>query len=213
MQVHEVEQRSDEWYALRLGIPTASEFSKLVTSKGEPSKSAAVYAMSLAGELFAGASIDAFEGNSWTDRGRELEDEALALYEFAADTQIKKVGFITDDDKTMGCSPDALVGFEGMVEVKCLKAENHIKSILYFQKNAHCEPKYVQQTQGQMMIAESKWCDLVFFHPQLPMLKIRQEPDLMLQAALKLAIPKLLAERDVVLKAIQKQAGDQPKES
>ena len=43
--IFDIEQGSDEWHALRAGKPTASEFSKLVTSKGEPSKSMADYAI------------------------------------------------------------------------------------------------------------------------------------------------------------------------
>src|SRR3546814_2809936 len=84
--------------------------------------------------------------------------------------------FVTDYAETMGCSPDGLVGDDGMVEVKCLKAENHIKAILYHASKGHCPPDYVQQTQGQLLICERQWCDLVFYHPDLPLLAIRQEP-------------------------------------
>lgn len=203
MRVHDVEQRSDEWYALRLGNPTASEFPKIVTSKGEPSKSAATYAITLAIELFAGKSVDAWEGNSWTERGRETEDEALSFYEFAADEDIQRVGFITDDAVSMGCSPDALVGEAGMVEVKCLKAENHVKAILFHQKHGRCQSEYMAQTQGQILIAERQWCDLLFYHPDLPSLTIRQEADEAIQKGLTEGIWDLQAERDRVLKILR----------
>lgn len=210
MKIHDVEQRSPEWYALRAGMPTASEFSKIVTSKGEPSKSAAGYALTLAAELFAGKTVDAWEGNSWTERGREMETRALELYEFTRDMDIVPVGFVTDDKGKMGCSPDGFAGEDGMVEVKCLKAENHIKAILYFQKHTKCPTDYVQQTQGQMMICERKWVDLIFYHPELPMLVIRQEVDRDLQFALMAGIPPLLAERDRVLAALRSQEGPAP---
>lgn len=199
MKVHDVEQRSDEWYALRLGMPTASEFSKIVTSKGEPSKSAATYAITLAIELFAGKSVDAWEGNGWTDRGQEIEDEALSFYEFAADDDIQRIGFITDDDVRMGCSPDALVGDLGMVEVKCLKAENHVKTILYHQKHGNCQSEYVAQTQGQILIAQRQWCDLLFYHPDLPSLTIRQKADETVQTGIAEGVLALQTERDRVL--------------
>lgn len=206
MIVHAVEQRSEEWYALRTGRPTASEFSKIVTSKGDVSKSLPGYAITLAGELFAGGPVDAWEGNGHTERGRELEEQALQLYGFALDATVTPVGFVTDDDMTMGCSPDGLVDDDGMVEIKCLKAENHIKAILYHQKNGTCPPDYVQQTQGQMMICGRAWCDVVFFHPDLPLLTIRQEPDAVLRDALATNIPELLKERDRVLAALRQQA-------
>lgn len=207
MKIHDVEQRSPEWYALRAGKPTASEFGGVVTPKGEPSKTAATYAVTLAIELFAGKRVDAWGGSAWTERGRELEEEALDLYAFATDAEITPVGFVTDDDETEGCSPDALVGADGMAEVKCLKGENHAKAIMYFQANGSCPPGYTQQTQGQLMICERAWCDLVFYHPDLPLLTIRQTPDADIVAGLRAEIPKLLTERDRVLAALHKHAG------
>lgn len=205
MIIHNIEQRTPEWHALRAGKPTASEFSRIVTSVGEPSKQAAGYAMALAAELFTGKRSDAFEGNEWTERGRELEASALRFYTFARETDIEPVGFITDDDATMGCSPDGLVGEDGMVEIKCLKAETHIKAILYHQKHGRCPPDYVQQTQGQIMIAGRQWCDLFFYHPDLPPLIVRQLPDAKLNEALSRDIPLLLKERDAILAALRTQ--------
>ena len=203
MILHDAEQRSEDWYRLRAGLPTASEFSKIVTSKGEPSKTAATYAITLACELYAGKPVDAWEGNTWTERGREYEQEALDFYAFASDAEVVPVGFVTDDDGSMGCSPDGLVGDDGMVEVKCLKAENHVKTILYHRKHAKCPTDYVQQTQGQMMICGRQWCDLIFYHPDLPMLTIRQEPDPAFQQALTEGIRDVLKERDAVFKTIE----------
>jgi len=203
MILHDAEQRSEDWYRLRAGLPTASEFSKIVTSKGEPSKTAATYAITLACELYAGKPVDAWEGNTWTERGREYEQEALDFYAFASDAEVVPVGFVTDDDGSMGCSPDGLVGDDGMVEVKCLKAENHVKTILYYRKHGKCPTDYVQQTQGQMMICGRQWCDLIFYHPDLPMLTIRQEPDPAFQQALTEGIRDVLKERDAVFKTIK----------
>lgn len=205
MIIHEVEQRSEEWYALRAGRPTASEFSKIVQSDGKPSKSASGYALTLAAEMFAGKPVDAWEGNAWTERGREMEEAALSLYSFAHGVTANPVGFITDDAKTMGCSPDGLIGDDGMVEVKCLKAENHVKAILYFQKNGRCPTDYVQQTQGQILIAERGWCDLVFYHPELPLLVIRQRQIADVMEGLAKQIPLVLKERDDVLAALIRQ--------
>lgn len=206
MLVHDVGQRSPEWYALRAGMPTASEFSRVVTSSGEPSKSASGYAITLAVEKFAGKPVDAWEGNSWTERGREMEDEAIALYEFATSQTVDRVGFVTDDVKAWGCSPDGLVGDDGLVEVKCLKAENHAKAILYHQKNNRCPTDYVQQTQGQIWICERAWCDLIFYHPELPLLTIRQEKSDDLQKALFNQLMALRDERDRVYEAIVRQS-------
>jgi hypothetical protein len=64
MIIHDVVQGSPEWHALRAGIPTASEFSQLVTSTGEPSKSMKEYALVLAAEKYAGTVVDGFAGKA-----------------------------------------------------------------------------------------------------------------------------------------------------
>ena len=207
MIAHDVEQRSQEWYALRAGLPTASEFSKIITSKGEPSKSAEGYAVTLAIELFTGGPVNDFGGSDYMERGREMEAEALAFYEFTNGVSVTPVGFVTDDAKTMGCSPDGLVGDDGMCEVKCLKAENHVKAILYHQKHGHLPPDYVQQTQGQLMICGRAWCDLIFYHPDImPPLILRQTPNQPIFDALSREVPLLLAQRDSVLASIHRHA-------
>lgn len=200
MKVHNVEQRSPEWYALRLGIPTASEFGSFFTAKKrEPSAQLLTYALTLAAEKFSGQRLDVFEGNQWTERGKELEEKARKLYEFGNEVDIVSTGFITDDAGTMGCSPDGLVNTDGMVEFKCLKAENHIKAILHFREHGTCLPDFFDQTHGQIMIGERAWCDLVHFHPCLPLLVIRQHADAAIQAQLRDAVARVGAERDRVL--------------
>lgn len=190
MIIHDIEQRTPEWYALRLGMPTGSMFSQLVTPRGLPSKSS--YAYTLAGEIFAGKELDPFNGNKWTERGEELEPAAKRLYEFSQDVEIKDVGFVTDDQKLWGCSPDGLVNDDGMVEYKCLKAEHHIKAIVQYNKTKKAGADYIPQTQGQMKIVEREWCDLVFYHPDLPPLIIRQTP-------MKEFVKTLITQRDVVI--------------
>lgn len=201
--IHDVEQGSPEWRALRVGRPCASEFSKVVTSNGQPSKSAAGYAITLAAELFAGKSIDAWEGNQWTERGKELEAEAIMFYEFVRDLTVNRVGFVTDADQ-YGCSPDGFIGDDGLLEIKSLKAENHVRAILHFQKYGYCSSDYVMQPQGQLMITGRKWVDLLFYHPDLPPLIIRLEAVPDLHAALRAELPKVIAERDRVLEALRK---------
>jgi len=199
MKILDVEQNSPEWYAARAGMPTASEFSKIVTSKGEPSKSIEEYAITLAGETYTGGPMDPWAGNKYTDRGKDTEADAIAFYEFARDVTIERVGFVTNDDETVGCSPDGLVGDDGGVEIKVLKPENHIKALMYFRKNGKCPPTYVQQTQGQMWIAERKWMDLFFYHPILPTLIIRQTPDTAVMDGIKDGIPTLLSRRGEIV--------------
>lgn len=195
MIIHDVEQRSPEWYALRAGIPTASNFSKVVTSAGEVSKQRDAYALTLAAEQYAGTLIDDFS-TAYMERGLELEDQALRAYAFMVDADPQRVGFVTDDQKRWGCSPDALIGDDGMVEVKCLKTENHVAALLRYEDKGDAPPTYYQQTQGQMMVAERQWCDLIFYHPSLPMVIVRDTPHEIFQGKLVESLLALQAERE-----------------
>jgi putative phage-type endonuclease len=202
--IHDIEQRSDAWRQIRCGLPTASAFSNIVTSRGEESKSLAGYAYTLAAEKYAGKPVDEFAATPYMERGREMEAQAIAFYEFMKDMTVTPVGFVTDDSRTEGCSPDGLVGDDGLLEIKCLKAKNHVETILYHQKHGRCPTDYVQQTQGQLMICGRAWADLVFFHPDLPLLVIRQEPDGTFHTALRRGLMQVRAERDRAFAALVK---------
>ena len=93
-----------------------------------------------------------------------------------------------------------------MVEVKCLKAENHIAAMIYFRKNGTCPTDYVQQTQGQMWIAERKWVDLICYHPMLPMFVIHQMPNQAIIDGLSSGIENLISERDLIVAMLRGQS-------
>lgn len=176
MEIHnDIEQGTEEWHALRAGRPTASEFSKLVTGTGKPSTQIADYAAVLAAELFAGKPLDRWEGNSATERGSELEPIARASYEFDSGVEVVQVGFVTNFDA--GCSPDGLVGDDGLTEYKCQLAKGHVQTLAYWHKHRKCPPAYYPQVQGQLLICEREWSDLNFYHPDLPPLVIRVTRD------------------------------------
>lgn len=209
MIVHDFEQGSLEWIAARCGKPTSSEFSKLVTSKGDPSDQMKGYAIQLAADLYAGEPLDRWEGNQWTERGKELEDAARAYYENSFPNHaVTQVGFISDDDETHGCSPDSLVmdeeGSEGLLEIKCLSATRHVKVLMFFDKHHRMPTEYVVQPQGQMLVAERDWCLSLFHHPDLPSLIVRNTPDEKIMINLRLQIGSCLDERDRIIQVLNK---------
>lgn len=206
MKTFNFEQRSEAWRAIRCGMPTASEFSKLVKASGEASDQLKGYATTLAAEKFAGRELDSFQSTSWMERGQELEAEAIRFYQFDQNCDVDPVGFVTDDNMHAGCSPDGLIGEIGGIEVKCLKSENHINAILYYQKHGRSQPAYIQQVQGALMLTGRRWWDQLFFHPDLPPLIIRQTPDVDLHLALAQGIEQVCRERDVILEALRRHA-------
>ena len=205
MIIHDVTHNSPEWYALRLGIPTASEFSNLITAKTlKPSKALETYAITLAGEKFAGKSLDPWEGNRYTEWGHEHEDNARRHYRFDRNTEVSHVGFITTDDGSIGASPDSIVGEDGLLEIKCLQGQKHIESLRYLHQGI-CPPDYHIQTQGQLFVSEKAWNDLFFFHPDLPKVSIRIEPNKEIQKLLKSQLEALAEKRDEIHAMLQQQ--------
>lgn len=203
MIIHEIEQGSEAWLNLRAGMPTGTGAKRLVTSTGQLSKSLDDYAIELAGDMYAGKSLDQFEGNQWTDRGTELEDSARSLYELVKDCEVKEVGFCTDDNDLYGMSPDGLVGEDGLVEFKCLKATNHIKARMYYLKHNKPQPDYIPQVQMQLFVSGRDWCDLVYFHPDLPELIIRIEADKEFHKVLEQQLHAVIKERDNIIKLLK----------
>lgn len=203
MKVHDVEQRSPEWFALRLGVPTASEFHKAITPKqGKASAQAEGFAAKLALEMFWHEVNEDFMGSDDTVRGTALEANALAAYQMINDVEVQTVGFITDD-KGRGCSPDGLVGDDGSLEIKCLKDANHVLALVNYHRSGEFDPKYIPQTQGQMLICQRPWCDLMFYSPELPPLIIRQCVDEKYAGNLDKALDSIIETRDFALSILR----------
>lgn len=186
MKIIECEQQTPEWYAARLGIPTASRFDKIVTPKKlELSKSADIFICELIAENLLGLYEDS-DRSDWMTRGRQFEHVAADEYSFTYDVDLKKVGFITTDDGLIGCSPDRLiVGKKAGLEIKCPNAEKHIYYLLYpdqFVDAFRC------QIQGSLWITEFEYWDLMSYHPNLPSLIKRCEPDDVFKIAMSAAM-------------------------
>jgi hypothetical protein len=164
LQIFDCEQGSPEWYACRLGIPTASEFDT-VQAKGKggaESKTRRTYMLKLIGEQITGQPKYDYS-NDQMERGKQMEAEARNLYAMVADVEPIKVGFMRRGDA--GCSPDSLIGTNGISEIKTKLAHLQLEVLL----SDRLPPEHVPQTQGQLWIAEREWCDFVSYWPGLPL--------------------------------------------
>jgi hypothetical protein len=103
--------------------------------------------------------------NGAMEWGTQCEPEARIVYEFKANLSVEEVGFIEHRHLLMaGCSPDGLVGDDGLVEIKCPSTATHIETLL----GASIDEKYVKQMQFQMGCTGRSWCDWVSYDPRLP---------------------------------------------
>lgn len=165
MTVHMFPQRSEEWHAHRCGRVTASRIGDLMaTTKSGPSASRKNYMAELVAERLTGTTAGGFT-NAAMQWGTDQEPAARAAYEFMHDATVDGVGFVDHPAMPMaGCSPDGLVGADGMVEIKCPNTATHLDTLL----SGAIDGKYQKQMQFQMACAGRQWCDFVSYDPRLP---------------------------------------------
>jgi len=164
-------QMSPEWFSARAGVPSASSFDSIITTKGESSKQKTKYMYRLAGERITGCKEESYQ-NSAMQRGIELESEARAFYELTS-ADVKQVGFCLNEEPAYGCSPDGLVGDDGLVEFKCPLMATHVGYLV----KGNLYTDYLQQVQGQLLVTGRKWCDIVSYFPGIKPVIIRVERD------------------------------------
>ena len=175
------EQGTQEWYEARLGIPTASQFKKVVTASGKLSAQRDKYLAELLAEWALNEPADDFLGTDWTERGKMIEPDAFEYYGIQHDADPSKIGFVyKDESRLIGCSPDALVGDDGLVEFKCPMAKTHLVYLI----RGVCPPEYMLQVQGQLWVCSREWCDFMSYYPGLPPMILRVVPDEKYQDAL-----------------------------
>lgn len=162
--VHTCEQGSPEWFAVRAGMPTASEFATVMASGrgGGESKTRRTYMLKLAGELLTGEPMESYS-NAHMERGKAMEAEARDLYSFLHDVEPEQVGFLVNGAK--GCSPDSLIGADGMAEIKTKLPHLQLDVLL----RGEMPPEHKAQCQGQLWVAEREWVDFVSYWPRLPL--------------------------------------------
>jgi hypothetical protein len=169
---HDVAQYSEEYDRLRLGIPTSSNFHKIVTPQGNPSKQWREYACVLIAERILQHRIE-FYNSPAMERGLIVEAEAADWCEFDQDLTVQRIGFITDDERTMGCSPDRLVGDGGLLEIKAPLPHTQVEYWI----SGELSERFRPQLQGPLYITQRSWVDILCWHDVLPKLIMRVEPD------------------------------------
>lgn len=176
MKYHDVEQGSDDWFRMRLGIPTASNFDKIMTPKKmELSKSADTLIAELIAEKIS--EILPERAETYSSRamewGKQTEEEARRFYCMDQNVTTTNGGFCTTDDGRIGCSPDSLVNGDGCLELKCPQPKTHVQYLL----DGVLPDEYKPQVHGHLIVTGRKYCDFVSYALNFPPLIIRVTPD------------------------------------
>lgn len=181
----DVEQNSDEWFDLRLGRATSSNFDTIMANDGkafgDPAKK---YAQKVALERLTGKRdlTGNFQSKSM-ERGNILEPVVRAMYEKETFYSVTNGGIHISDK--LGDSADGLVGKRGCVEIKVVEPTAFWDRL----KHGGIKKAYKYQIQGHLYLGERDWCDFVCMCPEFPKGKslyiYRQRRDEDMQAKLK----------------------------
>lgn len=200
---YDVPQKSEAWDRLRNGIPTASEFKRILTAGGKPSRQAGGYMNLLLAEWYFGAPLEDPKSqyeSDWMTRGNYLEDQAVRDYEFQRDVETERVGIFLSDDRLCGASPDRLVGDDGILEIKCPAPSTHAGYML----TGSVEDEYAVQLQGQLWLTGRDWVDIHSYCPGFPSVTIRVHRDAkfihLLSEAVGEFIQNMLAAREDLIR-------------
>jgi hypothetical protein len=199
MKRFDVVQGTTEWANLRLGIPTASQFHRIVTpGKLEFSKQSSDYINELLAEQVLGVPMDNAT-SGFMERGSVLEKKAIDFYELKRGVDVDRVGFVLRDDEKVGCSPDFFVEEDGLGEIKVPAADTHIAYLLDEDGIG-----YRLQVQGQLWLCGREWSDTLSYNPEMPAALVRQHRDEKVIKALELGVARFLEAMDDAKEKLQK---------
>lgn len=137
-----IPQRSPEWAAEREKLLTASDFGAALNLNPYCSRQK-LWRIKLGLEIV--------NENHHMQRGNALEAAALHAYQVETGVLVDEAGLVLHPAHGwLGCSPDATVGDDGLVEAKC-------------PANVRAEPPayHLAQVQGQLEITDREWCDYI----------------------------------------------------
>lgn len=166
-RVFDVEQGSQEWHDARRGVITATRAKDLLakTSRGWAKSREHTISKIAFERMNAIAPPRGLEGPQQR-RGHEFEAEAAMVYEFETGRSTAICGFMLHDKwDEFGCSPDRLVGDDGLLEIKVPTAvEKHVD---YLRNGSHAD-EYGGQILHQLYVSGRDWVDLVSYNDGAP---------------------------------------------
>lgn len=166
--VHDVDQRSEAWFALRAGRVTGSVAADvcaaLKSGKGEAASRRNLRVRLALERIVVRPLESAFQSPAML-AGIEREPLALAAYEAQTGHEVKACGFLAHTDLPIGASPDGIVGdWLGAVEVKCCQPPAHLE----FLRATEPPDGYLKQCVHLLLLTGLPWVDLVYWSPDFP---------------------------------------------
>lgn len=180
-------QGQAEWHWHRLGIPTASNFDRILTPEKRQYSKSKTYLYELLSEWLTGIP-NGVDASGFMERGQDLEAQAVAYHQMMTGEESTPGGVVLRDDRLVACSPDRLVGKKRGLEIKSPGAKAHVANLLEGTSD------YNMQIQGNLWLTERESWDLECFHPVLPTTIVTVHRDEELISQLQSAVDRFLGE-------------------
>jgi len=174
---HDLAQRTPAWHLMRATRVGGSQASAVVSTgrngKETVGRRDLRVTMALA-RLGYPPAIDTYTNADMT-RGVQLEPVAIRAWEMMSGLRADTVGYCTDESEPYaGCSPDALVGNDGVLEIKCPRPALHLAHLQLGRKSNVCDgllsvpPQYRPQVLHTLLITGRHWLEWISYCEAFP---------------------------------------------
>jgi len=166
MQIINIQQKTPEWFALRVKYPLTASEAQAIANQGKGLETLVWEKMT---EKFSIADKERYS-NKDLERGVELEPLAREMYELETGNKVEEIGFVINEEisKVGGASPDGkIIKKKGLLEIKCFDDKKHFQMIVELKEKGEfkIESQYEWQMQMQMLFTEEEWADFVAYNP------------------------------------------------
>lgn len=202
MEIHNVEQRSEDWFKLKSKYPLSASSAQAIGNNGKGLESLCWEVLS---EKYSIADKEKFT-NEHLERGIELENDARELYMLETGNIVTQVGFVSNTaiSSVGGASPDGLVNDNGLLEIKCFADIKHFKMVVESKKTGtfEIEPQYIWQMQMQLLFTERQFVDFCAYNPNYVQSLLIQR--VTIDKEMQTKVKEGLAKGEIIIKEIEK---------
>lgn len=167
MKLLNVKQLSSEWFQAHCGVVSGSHMSAVLdfTQKKVTGSKGKTYFRTKLAELLTGVAVQDNYVSREMLEGIDREPMAIAAYEAQESVMVEAVGFALHDSiPRYGCSPDGLVGDDGLIEIKCPKSGTHLQWLI----DGKIPEAHIPQIRAELSVTGRDWCDFVSYSPEVP---------------------------------------------
>lgn len=201
---YDIEQNSEEWEHIKIGMFSASSADKLLSSKDTKGYQQLISKIAEERITCQKCESSSFSGNTFTNRGHEFEQIARQDYEFRTLQAVKLVGVIIKDDWTL-CSPDGLIDDNKLHQIKCpifSTQEEYLEKVKKHTDIRKIIPgNYYKQLQFELNVSGREFNIFTSFHPNLKAIDIEVPIDEIMQIEINKRLDEAIVE---VLERIEK---------